>query len=60
MKTREGRLCLDRNVGGNGERPTKYFFNLEKKNYKNKTITELRMEDDSISNNGKLILDSFR
>ena len=25
-----------------GERPTKYFFNLEKRNYNRKTITELR------------------
>jgi len=31
-----------------GERPTKYFFNLEKKNYSKKTITELRMEDETI------------
>ena len=30
------------------ERPTKYFFNLEKQNYKRKTITELRLEDDKI------------
>jgi len=61
MKTRGGRLCLDRNVGGveNGERLTKYFFNVEKKNYKKETITELRMEDDSISNNEKLILDTI-
>ena len=26
-----------------GERPTKYFFNLEKQNFKRKTITELRL-----------------
>ena len=31
-----------------GERPTKYFFNLEKQNYKRKTITELRLEDEKI------------
>lgn len=42
----------------NGERHTKYFFNLKKKNYKKKTITELRMED-SISNNEILILDTI-
>lgn len=41
----------------NGERFTKYFFNFEKKNYKKKIITELRMEDDLILNNEKLILD---
>ena len=39
----------------NGERPTKYFFNLEKRNY-NKTIGELRLQDDSITNDEKLIL----
>ena len=32
---------------------------LEKTNYKKKTITELRMDDDSISNNEKLILDTI-
>ena len=34
----------------NGERPTKYFFNLlERRNYNKKTISELRMEDETIS-----------
>ncbi|KAL9981573.1 hypothetical protein ACROYT_G010292 [Oculina patagonica] len=28
-----------------GERPTKYFFNLEKRNYNRKTITELQTRD---------------
>ncbi|KAL9959075.1 hypothetical protein ACROYT_G036156 [Oculina patagonica] len=28
-----------------GERPTKYFFNLEKQNYNRKTITELQTSD---------------
>ena len=40
----------------NGERPTKYFFNLEKRNYKKKTISELRLQDDSTTNNGNAIL----
>ena len=31
-----------------GERPTKYFFNREERNYIKKTITELRMEDEII------------
>ena len=35
----------------NGERPTKYFFNLEKSNYNKKTISELRGQDDSITRN---------
>ena len=40
----------------NGERPTKYFFNLEKRNYNKKTIGELRLQDGSTTNNEKLIL----
>ncbi|KAL9982125.1 hypothetical protein ACROYT_G010930, partial [Oculina patagonica] len=28
-----------------GEKPTKYFFNLEKRNYNRKTINEIRTED---------------
>ena len=40
----------------NGERPTKYFFNLEKRNYNKNTIAELRLQDDSITNDEKLIL----
>ena len=42
-----------------GERPTKYFFNLEKKNYNKKTITELHGEDGTTINNEKRILDSI-
>ena len=40
----------------NGERPTKYFFNLEKRNCNKKTIGELRLQDDSITNDEKSIL----
>ena len=39
-----------------GERPTKYFFNLEKRNYIKKTITELRMEDETVIKNETQIL----
>ena len=39
-----------------GERPTKYFFNLEKRNYNKKTIRELRLEDESTTINDKQIL----
>ena len=35
----------------NGERPTKYFFNLEKRNYNKKTIGELRLQDGSTTKN---------
>ena len=41
----------------NGERPTKYFFNLEKRNYNRKTISELRLQDESNTNNANVILD---
>ena len=43
----------------NGERPTKYFFNLEKRNYNRKTIRELRLQDKSTTNNEKVILDQI-
>ena len=42
-----------------GERPTKYFFNLEKTNYNKKTIWELRLEDETTTTNDKLILDQI-
>ena len=42
-----------------GERPTKYFFNLEKRNYNKKTIRELRLEDESTTINNKQILDQI-
>ena len=32
----------------NGERPTKYFVNLEKTNCNKKTITELEIENDKV------------
>jgi len=42
----------------NGQRPTKYFFNLEKSNYTHtkKTISERRLQDDSITCNETVIL----
>ena len=43
----------------NGERPTKYFFNLEKKNHNTKTITELRLEDDSTTYDKELMLEAI-
>lgn len=42
-----------------GERSTKYFFNLEKRNYNKKTISELRLQDETTTNNEKLILESI-
>ena len=32
----------------NGEKPTKYFFNLEKQNYEKKIITQLKTTDGEI------------
>ena len=42
-----------------GERPTKYFFNLEKRNYIKKTITELQMEDETVIKKETQILDAI-
>ena len=42
-----------------GERSTKYFFNLEERNYNKKTIRELRQEDESTTTNDKEILDQI-
>ncbi len=39
-----------------GEKPTKYFFNLEKRNYNKKSIKRLKMPDGSIIDNKKDIL----
>ena len=39
-----------------GEKPTKYFFNLEKRNYSRKVISELEDEDGEIINNEEQIL----
>ena len=43
MIAKERLQCFDLNVGG--EKPTKYFFNLEKRNYNRKSINELRKQD---------------
>ena len=42
-----------------GERPTKYFFHLEKHNYNKKTISELRLQNNSTSSNEKVTLDEI-
>ena len=42
-----------------GERPTKYFLNLEKRNYNKKTMRELRQENESTTTNDKQILDQI-
>ena len=42
-----------------GERPTKYFFNLGRRNYNKKTISELRMENETIIKNETQVLDTI-
>ena len=42
-----------------GERPTKYFFNLEKRNYNRKTITELQTDDNEIIREEDIILETI-
>ena len=44
---------------GKGERPTKYFFNLERRNYNKKTISELQVEDETIVKNETQVLDAI-
>ena len=46
-------------LSGKWRTPDKIFFNLEKRNYKKKTISELRLQDDSTTNNGNVILDQI-
>ena len=43
----------------NGERPTKDFFNLERRHYNKKTISELRMEDETVIKNETQVLDAI-
>jgi len=42
-----------------GQRPTKYFFNLEKRNYNRKTITELQTDDNEIVKEEDKILETI-
>ena len=43
----------------NGERATKYFLKSYKSNYNKKTISELRLQDDSITRNETVILEQI-
>ena len=42
-----------------GEKPTKYFFNLERKNYNKKTISELRIDEETIVKDAKRIREAI-
>ena len=46
-------------MGEKRERPTKYFFNLERRNYNKKTISELWMENKTIIKNKTQVLDAI-
>ena len=39
--------------------PTKYVFNLEKRNYNKKTLSELRMENETLIKNETQVLDAI-
>ena len=39
--------------------PTKYFFNLEKRNYNKKTLSELRMENETLVKNETQVLNAI-
>jgi len=43
-----------------GEKPTKYFFNMERRNYNKKTITELTMAEGTTISNDDDILKEIR
>ena len=38
-----------------GEKPTKYFFNLEKKNYVTKTLLQIKLDNGEITSDVKKI-----
>ena len=42
-----------------GEQPNKYFFNLEKRNFNRKPITELRIEGETMTINKSQILEAI-
>ena len=59
MKLKVKQRNVELNVFGlkKGERPTKYFFNLEKeRNYNRKVISELEDEDGKVIENEKQTL----
>ena len=60
MKKKESRLYFEQNAAGwkmENIQQNISQFNLEKRNYKKKTISELRQQDASTTNNGNVILD---
>ena len=61
MYDQKGKAALLSKRGGveNGNRPTKHFFNFERKNYNKNTTTELRRQDDSTSCNEENIWEAI-
>ena len=59
MKIKEDTLCLEQNVNGwkTVNVGKNFFFNMEKRNYNKKTISELRLQDESTTTNEKKFLD---
>jgi len=43
----------------NRERPTKYFFNLERRNFNKKITSKLRVENETIIKNETQVLDAI-
>ena len=46
-------------LGGKRRMPNEVFFNLEKQNYNKMTISELWLQDESMTCNEKVILDQI-
>ena len=61
LKIKGSMLCSGQTVAGwkMVNSPTKYFFNLKKRNYDKKTISELCLQDESMTCNEKEILDQI-
>ena len=60
--TKKGNVAISRSKCRwveKGERSTKYFFNLERRNYNKRTISELRMENEMIIKNETQVLDAI-
>jgi len=43
-----------------GEKPTKYFFNMEKKNFNKKVITELKISEGHVTANASQIMEEIK
>ncbi len=55
-RTREARICCRARWYDESEKSSKYFLNVEKRNYNNKVINKLKDSKDQIVTDAKLIL----